>query len=116
VLLADPQGFPWLMRFQDGVAALPQSASSRHAHHLLVFDQQNGPLASRQVVAFRQLLIQVPCRVPLPHGARNLGGRDLLFYPVRPVTMPVVFLVRRAFTLGPLIRLGWGAIFGPLVW
>ena len=35
---------------------------------------------------------------------------------VRPVSMPVAFLVPRAFALSPLVRLGWGAIFGPLVW
>src|SRR4051794_21455271 len=34
----------------------------------------------------------------------------------RLVLMPDSFLVLRAFPLRPLVRLGWGAIFGPLVW
>src|SRR5262249_31093508 len=55
-----------------------------------------------------------------PHYARNLrqGPPRLLFLscPRRPLSMPVAFLVLRACTLSPLVRLGWGAIFGPLVW
>ena len=43
------------------------------------------------------------------------GTSGCLCYPRRPASMPVPFLVQRAARLGPVVRLGWGAIFGPLV-
>jgi len=62
-----------------------------------------------------QRLVRGPCRGSLPPNARNFG-RDRLSYPWRPVTRPAPFLVHRAVTLGPVVRLGWGALFGPRVW
>ena len=43
-------------------------------------------------------------------------GLQLLLYPRRLVLMPGLSMVLRAFTLGPFVRLGWGAVFGRLVW
>ena len=86
--------------------------------------QENGDGASRWIrnVTINYLTAASPSeevpgacppRVPLSHDARNL---ELTILPLRLVTMPVPFLVPRAFMLSPMGRLGWGAIFGPLVW
>jgi hypothetical protein len=81
---------------------------------MLHYRHNRGETAPAGVVPVERLIL-VPCRVLLPHNARNLR-RVRLSYAARPVTIPVVFLVRRAFALSPVIRLSWGAIFGPLVW
>jgi hypothetical protein len=73
---------------------------------------RNGVMPDRSGAASGSLPLQGS---PAPRG-RELEPRPGLSYHSRPVPMPAAFLVLRAFALRPVVRLGWGAIFGPLVW
>ena len=55
------------------------------------------------------LLVRFPRSVSSAPQCRERGRRLRLLYPRRPPTMPVPFLVRRACSFGPVVRLGWGA-------
>src|SRR4051794_2561345 len=80
-----------------------------------------GPLGSMssdvtQMTRPQQHLVHIPCRVVPASLRRELWAAYPYTYPRRPGPLPVLFLVPRARPLSPLVRLGRGAIFGPLVW
>src|SRR3954470_24090895 len=54
-------------------------------------------------------LVQGSASRGLAHGAGNLGAAAAILRP-RPTPWPVSFLVRRASPLGPVVRLGRGAL------
>ena len=88
---------------------IPSSYSKIRAIHAKAMRDQREGYAPHPGAASGSSPFQHPAG-PL---CQELGGcpRRLrgLSYRRRPVPMPVPFLVHRAFTLGPVVRLGWGA-------